>query len=310
MDQSFRYFNAPDVIEQFYVPASMVEIYEQCDQKIRDYVVDPKSKHFRSKNGVLYTLDDEKSKSRIVGYPAKDTLIIPKEVKEINYVCLYIMDYKEILVEEGNTVFSKENGLLLKYNKWIFTDANVDKVVIPDGVSFIGDNESMKNNICGKSSKLNTIVIPRSDIRITYDCIPFNASVNIDFTCDDYDFRTNWYFGLFICSVKLPKHLTNISNFESTKNLTDIVIPGTVVQISRKAFKNCIDLKRVVISEGVKEIGTEAFSCCDSLEEVVLPKSLERIMSDAFKGCPNLKGMRRKAERIPGLVIAKSSFDD
>lgn len=94
-----------------------------------------------------------------------------------------------------------------------------------------------------------------------------------------------------ITSVKIEEGVTEIGSsvFSNYKNLTEVLIPGSVKKIGTYVFYRCTNLKKVSISNGVAEIGYGTFQGCSSLAEVYLPDSLTEIESDMFNGCISLK---------------------
>ncbi|MDY3972770.1 MAG: leucine-rich repeat domain-containing protein [Clostridia bacterium] len=80
--------------------------------------------------------------------------------------------------------------------------------------------------------------------------------------------------------------LNSVSTFSK-----EFVIPGSVIQIGYKAFKDCRSLKSVTIPEGVTEIGYSAFKGCKSLKSVTIPDSVKKIDWNAFSGCMSLQSV-------------------
>lgn len=96
---------------------------------------------------------------------------------------------------------------------------------------------------------------------------------------------------------------------ENSKDIIELSLPGTIHQISWKAFSNCTKLQKLRLNEGIefvvgfngctslheiefpqslRTIGGEAFSDCTSLRHITLPNSLQLISGKAFKGCTSL----------------------
>lgn len=73
------------------------------------------------------------------------------------------------------------------------------------------------------------------------------------------------------------------------KEVTEIVIPNTVVSIKPNSFKGCKKLKTVKIPDSVNTIGSSAFEGCSSLKEIVLPLNLSIIDANVFTGCTSLR---------------------
>ena len=67
-------------------------------------------------------------------------------------------------------------------------------------------------------------------------------------------------------------------------NISEILIPDSVLYIENHVFYGCQALSSVKLSKNLKSIELNAFSDCVSLTEVYLPKSLEYIGANAFTG--------------------------
>ena len=150
--------------------------------------------------------------------------------------------------------FVIENGELLKY------EGNDSKVVIPNGVTSIGDNAF------SDCSKLESIVIPDSVTSIGWSAFSH---------CEQ------------LKTVNLPNSLTSIGQFAfyDCQMLESVTIPNGVTSIGQYAFENCKQLKTVNLPNSLTSIGPNAFSnCC--LESVILPWSLKEMGNGAFEWCP------------------------
>lgn len=87
---------------------------------------------------------------------------------------------------------------------------------------------------------------------------------------------------------------------EDYKNLTEIVIPETVVidgktytvtSIGEKAFEDCYKLTSVTIPNTVTSIGGSAFWFCTNLTSITIPKSVTSIGFRAFRYCVSLSNI-------------------
>lgn len=56
--------------------------------------------------------------------------------------------------------------------------------------------------------------------------------------------------------------------FARNQYVTDVILPDTLCEIPREAFRGCTNLKHVVIPCSVRAIASDAFDGCDSLEDV------------------------------------------
>ena len=76
---------------------------------------------------------------------------------------------------------------------------------------------------------------------------------------------------------------------EVPRDVTRVVVPGSVAVLPDEAFEDNRSLEEVVFEEGVVEVGQFAFCDCKSLRHVRLPSTLLRIGDDAFSGCTSLR---------------------
>ena len=82
-------------------------------------------------------------------------------------------------------------------------------------------------------------------------------------------------------------------------NVTGLVIPSSVTNISDFAFSGSDYLTTVTIPEGVRYIGRQAFSSCTNLTELTLPKGIE-VGDSAFFRCTSLASVN-----ISGTVVTR-----
>lgn len=72
-------------------------------------------------------------------------------------------------------------------------------------------------------------------------------------------------------------------------DIESVVLPDTVTEIGKWAFRQCPNLKEIAIPDNVTAIRAEAFKGCSSLTKVSFGVNLDTIESLAFKDCPNIK---------------------
>ena len=215
----------------------------------------------------------------------------------------------EFVVAADNHFYKSVSGLLLTEDgKTLVAGVNGD-VVIPDGVTSIGDNAfdgrsgltsvAIPDGVTsiGKSafydcSGLGNLTIPDSVTSIGgdafYDCTGL-GNLTIPNSVTSIGERA---FELCegLTSVALPRGLTNIGEgvFEFCKSLTSVTIPDGVTSIGAYAFRGCSELTSVTIPNSVTSVGDLAFSGCSSLTSMTIPSSVTSIGDRVFEGCSGL----------------------
>lgn len=76
--------------------------------------------------------------------------------------------------------------------------------------------------------------------------------------------------------------------FEKQGILHEVIVPDTVVEVGKGAFKECYNLKRVQLSNGIEILKESTFEGCQKLTELIIPDTVTTIEQAAFRGCVNL----------------------
>jgi len=96
-------------------------------------------------------------------------------------------------------------------------------------------------------------------------------------------------------NVSIPRQVSDkcVTQFGKTfrkhPNLYTIVIPGSVHEIEKDAFRDCGVLSNVTIIDGVIAIQSHAFQDCHNLRMINIPDSIIKIGGEAFRGCNSLE---------------------
>ncbi len=185
--------------------------------------------------------------------------------------------YRGALVIPSNVtvVCDGANNQMFGFDKdWI------QSVIIPDGVTTIG------NNAFSGCAWMKSAPLPA-----TVTTIGKNAFAN----CSSLQ------------SMELPGGVTTIgwNAFLNCSTLTEISIPEMTEDISG-AFQGCKGLKTVVLPYDLRTIGESAFYNCTSLSSIDLPDELETISAYAFYGCSSLGTVK-----VPSTVatIGERAFE-
>jgi hypothetical protein len=72
------------------------------------------------------------------------------------------------------------------------------------------------------------------------------------------------------------------------KNITNVTIPDSVINLEFEAFVFCTDLISVTIGNSVTSIGDYAFYYCTNLTSVTIPNSVTNIGAETFRFCSSL----------------------
>ena len=190
-----------------------------------------------------------------------------------------------------------------------WTKDKIKKVVIEEGVSYIGD-EAFKD-----CPNLQSVVIADSvteiGLRAFANCDSLTdvylgcglkeTSVEVFLDCDalkEFTFpNTDTFYGnhfLAQCdslkNVVIPEKMTRIgyNMFSGCTNLESITIPDTVTFLGGGAFSYTA-IKTITIPDSIINIESYTFEGCKYLESVTFPNTLKSLENQVFSGCPSLK---------------------
>ena len=87
--------------------------------------------------------------------------------------------------------------------------------------------------------------------------------------------------------------------FLNCRNITNVTLPNSIVNISNCAFQGCNNLKSINIPDGVKSFGDSAFAGCSRLTSINIPDGMTSIGNTALAGCSSLTSIN-----IPNSVTS------
>ena len=169
----------------------------------------------------------------------------------------------------GATIGDVEiEGLLIRNDTVIACKSYVTNVIIPDGVTSIGERAFSYRDTYASCDSLKSVTIPNSVTSIG---------------------ERAFYNCLSLTSVTIPNSVTSIGEwaFADCVSLTSIDLPG-VEEIGYYTFVDCKSLTSVALSNTLTTIGGSAFDNCESLTSITIPSSVTNIES-AFYGCTFVK---------------------
>ena len=84
-----------------------------------------------------------------------------------------------------------------------------------------------------------------------------------------------------------PLTSIGMSAFTST-DITEVIMPSTVIGIGYAAFKNCSSLTGITLHEGITNVDAYAFQGCSSITSIDIPNSVTYLGQYAFQNCTSL----------------------
>ena len=189
--------------------------------------------------------------------------------KNAFYGCRELVEFE---VSAENPFYKSVSGLLLTKDGTTLVGGVNGDVVVPDGVTSIGDRSFRGLRL------LTSVTIPASvtsiGTSVFYGCSKLEEFVVAD---DNPAYKS--VSGLLL--TKDGKTLVEGVN-------GDVVIPDGVTSIGDYAFSGCSGLTSVTIPESVTSIGERAFYNCSGLTNMTIPDGVVDVADDAFEGCDGL----------------------
>lgn len=92
-------------------------------------------------------------------------------------------------------------------------------------------------------------------------------------------------------NLVIPDSVVSISKsaFSSNTDIVEINISNNIKNIENYTFMHCSNLKNIIFGSKIKTIGNSAFEDCESLESINIPDNIVDIKYSAFKDCTKLK---------------------
>ena len=205
----------------------------------------------------------------------------------------------------SNVIF-KGTPKVTKFGKGAFSFTGINYFIIPDSVSDLGEEvfeycnnlktvtfpenpkfDTISKALFAHDEGLDTIEIPNGIKTIGEDAFCFSSIQNLVF--------------------KEGTTLETIEKnaFRFAKNLTNIVLPGSVQTIKAEAFKFIKTLETVTLNEGTKVIEESVFEFCDVLSTINLPSTITYIGTKCFQFSPVLSTINFAGTKAQWGAITK-----
>ena len=165
--------------------------------------------------------------------------------------------------------------------------SGITKITLPDSLRVIGQRAF-------QNSGLTSITIPESVTYIGADAFYNTPLINT---------KTNYSNNLLYSGKWLLKALNSLSGscqiaegtkgiagaaFNNCVELTDVMIPESVICIGQAAFAGCSQLANINLPSDIKTIDAETFLMCTNLNSITIPDGTITIDNNAFYGCRQL----------------------
>ena len=172
----------------------------------------------------------------------------------------------------------------LDVEKIMTLNPETKEIVVPEGVTEIGENAFKDANKSLESVVLPSTLVKIGEYAFTY-CEHLKAVKIPESVKEIGEKAFENCKSLEECNI--PEGITEIKDrtFDSTA-LKHITLPNSIKKIGVCAFSSA-PLEELVLPEGIEEIGQGAFSHT-KIKEVAFPKSLKKILN-AFEYCENLE---------------------
>ncbi|MBQ7947009.1 MAG: leucine-rich repeat protein [Bacteroidaceae bacterium] len=184
----------------------------------------------------------------------------------------YIGNYAFYECTKLKTVYNESMlNIIAGYDTHGYVAYYADNVIVP--IDYIFEVINGKNTLTKYVGNDNDITLPAS----------YNGEIYI-IGEKAFNECTN------ITNIVIPNSVISIGNyaFNGCTGLTSITIPGSVTSIGNYAFKGCTGLTSITIPGGVTSIGDRAFAGCSSLTSVTIPNSVTTIGQNVFSSCSSL----------------------
>ncbi len=234
-------------------------------------------KSFRIKHLELFIIGDKKLRQVFYWKMIKLAIVNLLWIDCITYIFMYFYTAPFRTIRQ---LFDKLGSMVFYIIKWLRRELSIshEKIKTRHMIS-----RMLKNN--GKSNDIPKEIILKKAAESKILTFQSNKMFN-EKSSLKYAFNNN------IEKVIIPPNVTVIKKgmFYGCKQLVEVEIPNSVIEIEDHVFHNCVNLKQVIIEEAsrINKIGAYAFAGCVNLEELIISSSVSQIGKYAFANCLSL----------------------
>lgn len=264
-------------------------------KSLRTITVSSENPALSARNGILFNKDGTQLRRCPQGKTGK--LTIPAETQTIMPEALTgCGSLSEIRVEEGNTAFSDQDGVLF--------DAERTRL------------------ICCPAGYAGTLMLGEEVTAVEPDAFPVQL---LPIVMDDGSGQVKrlWIEGTAlteICTAAENSAFTSENGVLYDRGMTVLIrcpggyrgrltFPQTVREIADSAMRGCSELTQLTLPDGLRRIGNKAMEGCFQLERLVIPEQTESIGEDAFSGCVHLTDVYIRSRETTVLPLAFDCCD-
>ena len=295
--------------DKFYTVTSMAYTFAYCEdleemtEEIPSKVTDLRYMYEGCTKLTKITLQNIPEPGEFGYCPSITSIIIPKNVENIDAQLFMGISLQEIIVDNENKCYSSVNGVLFDKDKKIIiaypAEKSGESYEIPDSVTSISNGAfwgcssltsvtipdsvtSIGEEAFAECTGLTSIVIPEGVKEIKEN--PFLMCYSLQGI--EVNEKNKYY--LSENGVIFYKDKKTIIAYPTGKSGESYEIPDSVTSIGNSAFWGCSSLTSVTIPDSVTSISYGAFSRCTSLTSITIPKNVSSIGNYAFEDCDSL----------------------
>ncbi len=308
-------FSSCSALTEFYVPKFVTELGDGVftdSVNLAKVTVADENKNYTEYDDIVYKLDDKGNYIGIVYYPytKSGAVVLPESMTSIgggvfggNKNITSVSIGKNVTFV-GADAFKNCTNL----RTVTFDETGTEPLTVGSGM-FWGCSKLHTVNLPSRmtavpdrflqGTAVTSVVIPDKAVSIgQYAFSTCTGLVSVTFGTRESD-------GERICDLTTIK----ANAFYNCKNISEISIPYSVVDIGNSVFYGCAALKKVrfendpVPSDELPlTMGTSIFYGCSELSDIVLPERLTAIPNNAFTSCVNLSSIN-----LPGNLKNRSA---